>query len=708
MPYKTVHDLFEAWEERCLKHSKSLLFDNDALWTEKNLNIALENMFANPEEGKDDFGKKLAFQFRDFEPTHEIWLLLCDLLALHYCVNSRRGKDSTLWIDYSIGLHKNRQDYATLEEQALAIKDILGVANTGQFYNGAQWFSIGYYSSFALKYKKDEHLKNLISNMRNEEPCWIESESMFDSKKIIDSKFISLKTNRPINERPFPHPKIIQSMFGPQYHYPVFSGKDRQDIIFAFSKYLDGDENTENEKLYQINEKMKKDTFLPSSPRYPNLDHFINFYESPLKYLWKNPDNGDQEVDEHIALLKQCQQIILQGPPGTGKTYQAKKIAKQLTDEGEQGNDWELIQFHPSYNYEDFVRGIKITTENDNIVYETVNRILVQMAERASADENNNYVLIIDEINRANVSAVLGELIYALEYRGEPVSTTYSINGNAKITLPTNLYIIGTMNTADRTIGQIDYAVRRRFAFVTLLPDAEVVRKESKANNAVKLFNTVQEMFEGETYLSPDYHKNDVAIGHTYFLADNNELKNKIQYQVIPILEEYLKDGVLKKEAEEIIKQIEEEFNPQDDPIEEVETEDENLKRERKYFRWEHKANGTTDKDYWEKDLGPTRLPWTIIRDFVKHNNPANIDELKQIFPDKIRDGHGVTKILEKNRNFLSKKDESIELANGEQIMVCNQWAANQVKNHPKASAYIGFQQFLEISRDLGYKIEEI
>ena len=187
-----------------------------------------------------------------------------------------------------------------------------------------------------------------------------------------------------------------------------------------------------------------------------------------------------------------------------------------------QGDRWDIVQFHPSYNYEDFVRGVQVETDtNGNAVYETVNRIFGEMCERANDDSKNYYALIIDEINRANVSAVLGELIYALEYRGKAVKTPYLGN----IVIRKNLYIIGTMNTADRTIGQIDYAVRRRFAFVQLLPDKTVITNA----DAKKFFADVDKLFAKDSeYMSPDFDAEDVRIGHSYFLAEGAKLGNKI------------------------------------------------------------------------------------------------------------------------------------------------------------------------------------
>lgn len=155
-----------------------------------------------------------------------------------------------------------------------------------------------------------------------------------------------------------------------------------------------------------------------------------------------------------------------------------------------------------------------------------------------------NYVLIIDEINRANLSSVLGELIYAFEYRGEPVESMYAVEGENKLTLPPNLYIIGTMNTADRSVGHIDYAIRRRFAFVDVLP--KDLSEEDGIVFDSQLFYEVSELFD--TNLSPEFEKKDVQLGHSYFIdksIEGGSIAIRLRYEIKPILFEYVKDGVL-------------------------------------------------------------------------------------------------------------------------------------------------------------------
>ena len=320
-----------------------------------------------------------------------------------------------------------------------------------------------------------------------------------------------------------------------------------------------------------------------------------------LEGVYKMADKDYKAIMDSMNI----KQMILQGPPGTSKTYGARQFLKeqlnpsegtdeievetklkecQITDEmysklreGTLPFDkefyWDIVQFHPSYGYEDFVRGItvkpietsadklkgeikpivgaqsiEIEAPSMGIKYETVDKILGRVAKFAlKAKESNKPVyLIIDEINRANVSSVFGELIYALEYRNEKIATPYSVEGNNEIEIPDNLYIIGTMNTADKSIGNIDYAVRRRFIFFPMLPDREVINNSDNKDKelALFLFDKTAELFDD--YLNEDYNKDDVQVGHTMFLAKNeDETKLKFIYQVLPILREYYKDGIL-------------------------------------------------------------------------------------------------------------------------------------------------------------------
>ncbi|KAK3604966.1 hypothetical protein CHS0354_000630 [Potamilus streckersoni] len=308
---------------------------------------------------------------------------------------------------------------------------------------------------------------------------------------------------------------------------------------------------------YQYEENGLGDDWIKRIRKVKVLDWYkdeYNFNVAPMGTLVRCADLSKETSQSIIKwhdlvnltkLLEHKHQIILQGPPGTGKTKLAKEIAEKLTKDEDK---IKLIQFHPAYSYEDFVRGIVAESKGDKISYVAKDKVLAEFAKKASNDLKAKYILIIDEINRANLPAVLGELIYGLEYRGEKVESMYAIEqGGREITLPEKIYIIGTMNTADRSVGHIDYAIRRRFAFVDVPPNESVITNDK----AKALFKKVAELFDKN--LSSDFKKEDVQIGHSYFLADDDaELGLKLKYEIKPILHkafsEHITEDISKEE----------------------------------------------------------------------------------------------------------------------------------------------------------------
>ncbi|WP_205600247.1 MULTISPECIES: AAA family ATPase [Sphingobacterium] len=205
--------------------------------------------------------------------------------------------------------------------------------------------------------------------------------------------------------------------------------------------------------------------------------------------------------------------------------------------------------------------------------YKEIESLDLDKEDKLPVATRKNYLLVIDEINRANLSSVLGELIYALEYRGEDVESMYEVGGSNKISLPPNLYIIGTMNTADRSVGHIDYAIRRRFAFVDILP--KNLTGETGVTFDHELFNKVTGLFvkdydpgidysierdklQASTHLSEEFRPEDVWLGHSYFIDKSKETDGagmdvRLEYEIKPILLEYIRDGVLKETARAIV-----------------------------------------------------------------------------------------------------------------------------------------------------------
>lgn len=245
----------------------------------------------------------------------------------------------------------------------------------------------------------------------------------------------------------------------------------------------------------------------------------------------------DQAELEKVAdLLWERKQIVLYGPPGTGKTWLATRLARQLTDEGAV----KLVQFHPSYTYEDFFEGFRPEPGGSGTLTFTLRAgPFRDFAEVAAANPGTAYILIIDEINRANLAKVFGELYFLLEYRDESISLQYS--PDKEFTLPRNLFIIGTMNTADRSIARIDTAMRRRFAFVELDPRVPPVQgllsrwlaMQELPQEAALLLDTLNRRIEDA----------DAAIGPSYLMDKRiyeraDGLERVWQYSIMPLLED--------------------------------------------------------------------------------------------------------------------------------------------------------------------------
>lgn len=293
-----------------------------------------------------------------------------------------------------------------------------------------------------------------------------------------------------------------------------------------------------------------------------------NFFVQPElieSYNKKDAQNEifleDKELDDILFILKNKKNIILQGPPGVGKTFIAKRLA-YLSMGKKDPLKIEMIQFHQSYSYEDFIQGFRPNSEGK---FDLKNGIFYQFCKRAQYDPSENYYFIIDEINRGNLSKIFGELMMLIESdkRGKEfaIPLTYSESSDEKFYIPENIHLIGTMNTADRSIALVDYALRRRFSFINLTPkfSSQKFKNFLKENNVPgglqeKIFKKITDL---NVKIATD-KKNlgkGFLIGHSYFCPNSiiiedfeDWYKKIINTEIAPLIREYWFDDEIQAE----------------------------------------------------------------------------------------------------------------------------------------------------------------
>lgn len=252
------------------------------------------------------------------------------------------------------------------------------------------------------------------------------------------------------------------------------------------------------------------------------------------------------------SLLLTKKNVILQGAPGVGKTFAAKRLAYSILGEVDKSHV-EFVQFHQSYTYEDFIMGFRPNEEGG---FYLKRGIFYNFCKKAKADPDSKYFFIIDEINRGNLSKIFGELLMLIEndYRGESIKLAYS---DELFDVPRNLYIIGMMNTADRSLAMIDYALRRRFSFFDMIPafQTEGFKEYQKKLNNKQFDNIIDGIVKlNEVISNDDSLGQGFCIGHSYFCNQKKVniewLQNVINYDILPMLKEYWFDDIKQYEQQ--------------------------------------------------------------------------------------------------------------------------------------------------------------
>jgi len=264
---------------------------------------------------------------------------------------------------------------------------------------------------------------------------------------------------------------------------------------------------------------------LPIQPRY-EIDDFVadTGFSADVVVGWKQR-------------LMRKMHVVFQGPPGTGKTYVSERLARLIVSQTT--GTWDVVQFHPSYSYEDFMQGIRPQVISGGLTYQIEPGRFLDFCRKAERRiDGSPCVLIIDELNRANLSRVFGELMYLLEYRDKKIPLSI---GGEEFQIPKNVFIIGTMNTADRSIALVDHALRRRFSFIYLGPAYDVLEQRLKrdglsADGLITVLRAINREIDDRNF----------EIGISFFMNDGKRLRSSMEDiwkgEIEPYLEEYFYD----------------------------------------------------------------------------------------------------------------------------------------------------------------------
>ena len=321
------------------------------------------------------------------------------------------------------------------------------------------------------------------------------------------------------------HIRIVNWTHHGEWHYP---GKAAMKTLTDVTPYIDVVEKLKN--IFDDDTSGDVEEVEKSYSSYTKEDFLNDVFMS------------EEEYERLRSVLVFKKNIILQGAPGVGKTYTAKRLAYSFI--GEKNIDRvKIVQFHQSYSYEDFIMGFRPS----DIGFELRKGTFYNFCKRAELDAVNDYFFIIDEINRGNLSKIFGELFMLLENdkRGASLQLVYS---DEKFFIPDNLYIIGMMNTADRSLAMLDYALRRRFAFFDLKPGFEtdgfknyqLTINNSKLTNLITCVKNLNYAIVSDETLGEGF-----CIGHSYFCnlkpesVDDQVISNIVEYELVPLLKEY-------------------------------------------------------------------------------------------------------------------------------------------------------------------------
>lgn len=514
-----IYMLAEAWRKVCLVGGKSLLWKGEDVWSEENLKEFKKYFSDNLDESESSFEEKFKKQLEPAGPS--VTKLACEFMLVYFLFPSSVSGNRKRELINLIASWKSVKIEGC--DEILNSLDT-GIGGPGLAYNTRRPFELMYLAKVALE---------LAGKPKAEREAILNDHLRF-RKLLDDAEDEGTRQSRDI---------LLHVLFPDKYER-IASRNHKQIIAEAFTEILDPAKAQAelDDKLLAIREKLEQLI----------KGEVLDFYWSPLRECWYVAGGDDGLNPLHGLSIKR--QVVLFGPPGTGKTYEARHLADRLVRQGllrawgpkRYFGDVDAVnllvkartrrvQFHPGYSYEDLVRGLRL---NDGGKTEYSDGILLRVISELQKDppelKDVPFVLVLDEMNRADLSKVLGECFSLLEDRDVPVQLAGQDEKPREISIPAKLHFIGTMNLIDQSLEQVDFALRRRFLWFFRGFDREQfiaisryrwenLRKEQRLKREWEKFETEFELLAERARLINDEIEKHLSlgrqnqIGHTYF-----------------------------------------------------------------------------------------------------------------------------------------------------------------------------------------------
>lgn len=557
-------NIFDTFLDNFIIKRKLFLYDKESTVKDENIKNVIEKL-SNVDESKDDFKTKISKQLKEYEQNsneknifrHIVWLWALP------CTDIKTWKKE-------LNVFDDDKDFKVKDE----FSKIPGIASGGQYYLTNKFFELFYLLKLMEKLLKEEY-KNKEDAKKKIKEIIIKDE--FKDDGTLQGKSLGVKN-------------LLLHLCAPEDYPPITSNSHRKTIVEVFDFLI---EENSSEKDSSEENSLEKEYIKCSKILKIFKEKNLDVWQPPLSYIWR--DSSEKDFSEENA-LKFKKAIILYGPPGTSKTYSADKIAKALIFQDKTSKDklkncslneidniWKnnihRLQLHANYTYEDFIWGYQIEKDTSKPkkgyllkLIDTINK----------SEEKNPHILILDELNRVDLSRIFGELFSAIENRDQEIELPVEVEGTKKIKIPENLYFIGTMNEIDFSLEQVDFALRRRFVWFFKGFDKNILLeilnnkikqietnsqpKDEEIEDYIEKCDEVNKIIKKDPNLGEQYE-----IGHTFFAEvidiylslEKKSLNTATEIlwniSIKPMIQAYL--GNLDKDTQkETIKEIEGKF----------------------------------------------------------------------------------------------------------------------------------------------------